>query len=326
MAASGLDWSRRVSAKDGTSILSFGERVMRSAWRMTPQRALSQVIGWSATRSLPASVRAPFLRSFARQYGIDVEEAEKPIEQYSGLQEFFTRRLRPGARPVAAGADLVVSPADGTVVETGVVEAGMLLDAKDAGFTLTDLLADGEAARRLDGGVYQVIYLSPRDYHRVHSPIEGQVVGWHYVPGQLFPVNARSVLREPGLFSKNERLVTLIKSPAGLAAVVMVAAVGVGHITAAYDAEVATHSSAFVGKFVGKDVPRKTLTAPIPIARGGELGTFNLGSTTIVFFEPRRVVLDPLPPGTAVRMGTPIGRVLAAISPSTRGDLGGRPG
>jgi phosphatidylserine decarboxylase len=261
------------------------------------------------------------LRSFARQYGIDVEEAEKPIEQYSGLQEFFTRRLRPGARPVAAAAGLVVSPADGTVVDTGVVEGGMLLDAKDAGFTLADLLADSEAARRLDGGAFQVTYLSPRDYHRVHAPIEGQVVGWSYVPGRLFPVNARSVLREPGLFSKNERLVTLIESPAGLTAVVMVAAVGVGHITASYDLEIATHTPAFAGK----EIRRRALTAPIPISRGGELGTFNLGSTTIVFFEPRRVVLDPIPPGTAVRMGTSIGRVLETLSTSPRADLGGQP-
>ena len=302
-----------MSAKAGTSILSFGERVMRSAWRMTPQRALSQVIGWSATRSLPASVRAPFLRSFAKQYGIDVAEAEKPIEEYSGLQEFFTRRLRAGARPIASAPDVVVSPADGTVVETGVVEAGMLLDAKDAGFTLADLLADPEAARRLDGGAFQVTYLSPRDYHRVHSPVEGRVVGWHYVPGRLFPVNAKSVLREPGLFSKNERLVILIESPAGLAAVVMVAAVGVGHITASFDPEIATHAAAFAGK----DVRRKTLAEALPIARGSELGTFNLGSTTIIFFEPRRVVLDPVPPGTAVRMGTPVGRILNVITPTS---------
>ena len=156
------------------------------------------------------------MRSFARQYGIDLDEAEKPVEAYSGLQEFFTRRLREGARPIAAGEDVVVSPADGTVVEVGTVHQGMLLDAKDAGFTLADLLADGHAAARLDGGPYCVTYLSPRDYHRVHSPVAGRVVAWHYVPGRLFPVNSRSVLREPGLFSKNERLVTLIEGAGGL--------------------------------------------------------------------------------------------------------------
>ena len=118
------------------STLSFGERVARSCWRMTPQRALSQIIGWGATRSLPTRLRGAFLRSFARQYGIEVGEAEKPIEQYSGLQEFFTRRLRPDARPLPADSRTVVSPADGTVIEGGTVSSGLLLDAKDAGFTL----------------------------------------------------------------------------------------------------------------------------------------------------------------------------------------------
>src|SRR4029453_9390750 len=98
------------------STLSFAERVARSAWRMTPQRALSQMIGWGATRDLPPAGRLPLLRSFARQDGIDVGEAGKPRGAYGGLQEFFTRRRRAGARPVAAAADVVVSPADGTVV------------------------------------------------------------------------------------------------------------------------------------------------------------------------------------------------------------------
>jgi phosphatidylserine decarboxylase len=295
-----------VSERAGTSTLSLGERVARSAWRITPQIALSQVIGWAATRTLPASVRTPLLRSFASQYGIDLDEAEKPIEAYSGLQEFFTRRLREGARPIAAGEDVVVSPADGTVVEVGTVHQGMLLDAKDAGFTLGDLLADGHAASRMDGGPYCVTYLSPRDYHRVHSPVSGRVVAWHYVPGRLFPVNSRSVLREPGLFSKNERLVTLIEGQAGLTAVIMVAAVGVGHITVSYDPEVATHGD----RFGASAVRRRVLPEPVPIARGQELGIFNLGSTTIVIGEPNRVMLDPLSPGATVRMGQPIGRIL----------------
>ncbi len=137
-----------MSERAGTSTLSLGERVARSAWRITPQIALSQVIGWGRD---PHACRPPCARRscdrFARQYGIDLDEAEKPIEAYSGLQEFFTRRLRAGARPIAAGADVVVSPADGTVVEVGTVHQGMLLDAKDAGFTLGDLLADGRRRR-----------------------------------------------------------------------------------------------------------------------------------------------------------------------------------
>jgi phosphatidylserine decarboxylase len=291
------------------STLSFGERMVRSAWRMTPQRALSEVIGWGARRSLPAGLRTPLLRSFARQYGIDVDEAEKPLEEYGGLQEFFTRRLKPGARPIAATANTVVSPADGTVVEGGVVDKGLLIDAKDAGFTLSDLLADEAAARRLDGGSYLVTYLSPKDYHRVHSPVAGKVIAWHHVPGRLFPVNARSVVREPGLFSKNERFVSLIEGEAGLCAVVMVAAVGVGHMTASYDPEVATHQRGFSqGAVAHKQFPN-----PVAVERGAELGVFCLGSTTIVVFQPGRVALDDFRPGDKTRMGQKMGRILPRV-------------
>src|SRR3954454_23824529 len=106
------------------SSLSFGERVARSAWRATPQRALSGVIGWWARRTVPAAVRASYLRAFARNYGIDLDEAEKPVEAYSGVQELFTRKLRPDARPIDPSPTAVVSPADGAVVERGLIADG----------------------------------------------------------------------------------------------------------------------------------------------------------------------------------------------------------
>jgi phosphatidylserine decarboxylase len=288
------------------SSLSFGERVTRSAWRVTPQRALSGIIGWWARRSLPTAVRRSYLGAFARNYGIDVSEAEKPIEQYGGVQEFFTRRLRDGARPVDAAPGTVVSPADGRVVDRGVITDGRLIDAKGTSFSLTELFADAELAAALDGGAFDVTYLSPKDYHRVHSPVAGKITAWHYIPGTLFPVNAGSVLREPGLFAKNERFVTVIDSEAGRCAVVMVAAVGVGHITASYDPEVATHGKGFPSR----KVTHKRFDQPIPIARGGELGIFHLGSTSIVVFERGRVALDPLSSGAPTRMGRAMGRVL----------------
>jgi phosphatidylserine decarboxylase len=288
------------------SSLSFGERVVRSAWRATPQRALSGIIGWWARRGVPAPMRAAYLRGFARNYGIDLEEAEKPVESYASVQELFTRKLRPDARPIDSAADAVVSPADGAVVERGVITAGKLVDAKGTSFTLADLLGDAELAAALDGGAFDVTYLSPKDYHRVHSPVAGQVTGWRYVPGKLFPVNAGSVRREPGLFAKNERFVTVIDSEAGKCAVVMVAAVGVGHITSAYDPQVATHANGFPRQ----EITRRSYDQPIPIARGGEVGTFHLGSTSIVVFERGRVVLDPLASGTNTRMGRAMGRLV----------------
>jgi phosphatidylserine decarboxylase len=288
------------------SSLSFGERVTRSAWRATPQRALSDLIGWWARRGIPSSVRASYLRGFARHYGINVEEAEMPLESYRSVQELFTRKLRPDARPIDPASDAVVSPADGAVVERGVIVDGKLIDAKGTSFTLADLFGDADLAAALDGGAFDVTYLSPKDYHRVHSPLSGQVTGWRYVPGKLFPVNAGSVMREPGLFAKNERFVTVIDGEAGKCAVVMVAAVGVGHITAAYDSQVATHAKGFPQQ----EITRRSYDQPIPIARGGEVGTFHMGSTSIVVFERGRVTLDPLTSGTTTRMGRAMGRLV----------------
>jgi phosphatidylserine decarboxylase len=281
---------------------------VRTAWRIAPKRALSGVIGWSAGIGIPERIRAECLARFARLYGIDTAEAEKSLAEYSGVNDFFTRRLRPGLRPIDQSADAVVSPADGTVIESGLVTEGHLIQAKGVLFELDELLADPEVAERLDGGAYLITYLSPSDYHRVHAPVGGGVVGWHHVPGTLFPVGANSVMREPGLFISNERLVTLIEGPLGLCAVVMVAAVGVGHITAAYDAEIATHARSFKKA----KVRHARYDVPLPVAKGDEIGTFHLGSTTIVVFEPRRVELSRFAPGDKTKMGETIGRIMTA--------------
>jgi phosphatidylserine decarboxylase len=286
--------------------LPFSARAARTAWRIVPKRALSGAIGWGGSCGIPARLRTSLLTRFARLYDIDLSEVEKPLSEYRGFDEFFTRRLRPSARPIDLRDDSVVSPADGTVTESGVVNAGQLLQAKGIQFSLAELLADPDAAARLEGGAYVITYLSPRDYHRVHTPLPGRVVAWHHVPGTLFMVGAKSVVREPGLFIRNERFVTLAEGPSGLFAVVMVAAVGVGHITAAYDSEVATHHRAFLRAAVRHrryDVPR-------PLAKGDEIGTFHLGSTTIAVFEPGRVQLEPMTSGAKTRMGEAIGRIL----------------
>ena len=292
------------------STLSLGERVVRSAWRLAPQRTLSGVVGWGARRKLPKPVRALVLKSFARKYEIDLAEAEWPLDQYTSLHEFFTRKLRPGARSVAAESNAVVAPSDGVVCDSGVVSAGMLLEAKGSAFTLSDLLADSELAARLEGGPYLVTYLSPRDYHRVHSPVSGRIAAWTHIPGRLFPVGSRSVARETGLFARNERFVTFIEGAAGVSVVVMVAAVGVGHITASYDPEVATHTPGFATGAVR----RKSFAEPPRIMRGDELGVFNLGSTTIAVFEPEHVVLEKLEVGSSLRMGSVVGRLIPPSS------------
>ena len=286
--------------------LSFSDRAARSVWRLFPKRALSSAIGWGANRGIPAPLRVAVLTRFARTYGIDVGEAEKPLSEYTGLDDFFTRRLRAGARPIDQAPGNVVSPADGTVVECGQADDEHLIQAKDVHYTLRQLLDDEGLAAHFRGGDYLTTYLSPRDYHRVHSPVAGAVVGWRHIPGQLFPVNAGSVRREPGLFVRNERFISVIDGACGKVAVVMVAAVGVGHVTASYDADVATHTASFLRA----GVRHRDYDTPRPIARGGELGIFHMGSTTIALFQPGRVALDPLPPGAATKMGGRVGRAV----------------
>ena len=286
--------------------LSFGEKITQSAWRLAPKRMLSRIIGWSARRKLPGPIQNSILRSYAKAYRLNCSEAEHPIERYPSLQAFFTRRLAPGARVLPPDANSVVAPSDGTICEAGFATAGKLLQAKGSDFTLQALLADDALAARLVGGPYLVIYLSPRDYHRVHFPADGKVIAWSHIPGQLFPVGNRSVKREPGLFARNERFVTIVDSPHGRYAVIMVAAVGVGHITASYDPEVATHT----GGFARDSVRHKAFDAPIEIERGQELGIFNLGSTTITIFEPGGVELNELVSNAQIEMGTPVGRII----------------
>jgi phosphatidylserine decarboxylase len=288
--------------------LPLSERAVRTAWRVAPKRAFTGAISWFGGAGIPTSARQAVLARFARLYGIDTAEAARTLDEYGSLDEFFTRQLHPSLRPVDATADVVVSPADGTVVESGVAVEGQLIQAKGVLFDLEELLSDAPAAARLSGGHYVITYLSPKDYHRVHAPIGGEIVGWRYVPGTLFPVNAGSVRREPGLFIRNERFVTLIEGDAGLCAVVMVAAVGVGHVTAAYDPEVGTHHRSFLRA----GTRQRDFAVRPRIAKGAELATFHLGSTTVVVFEPGRVELVPLAPGSKTKMGQAIGRSLPA--------------
>jgi len=293
--------------------LSFSDRAARSVWRIVPKRAVSGAIGWGVSLGIPAAFRTLMLTRFAGIYGIDITEAEKPLAEYEGFDEFFTRKLRAGARPIDGTAGRVISPADGVIVESGLATAGKLIQAKGSEFDLATLLDDADAAARLEGGAYVITYLSPKDYHRVHSPVAGKVVGWRHVPGTLFSVGAASIRREPGLFVRNERFITLIEMDGGgLVAVVMVAAVGVGHVTVSYDPEVATHRP----EFFRSAQRHRQYDQPKPIARGDELGIFHLGSTTIVVFERDRIELDSLAAGGGVKMGVGIGRVATTTGKS----------
>jgi phosphatidylserine decarboxylase len=191
---------------------------------------------------------------------------------------------------------------DGVVSETGAATEGKLVQAKGIDYSSAALLGDPAVARRFEGGAYLTIYLSPRDYHRIHFPLSGRVTGYRYLPGQLWPVNPASVRTVRGLFGVNERLVTLLDSPSGLCAVVAVGATVVGRVRASYDAA-APLTNCAGARAVARDYP-----APLPVEKGQELGAFELGSTVILLFEPGRVRLEPrIVPGATLRVGEAVG-------------------
>jgi phosphatidylserine decarboxylase len=277
------------------------DRLFIAALGLLPKNALSRLAGALSRWRGPGWLLRAVMRAFAARYRIDLAECPD-LSTFGTFGEFFARPLLPGRRPLAPGEGVVVSPADGVVSETGAAVDGALVQAKGIGYTAAALLGDEEAARRFQGGPYLTIYLSPRDYHRIHFPLGGRVTGWRYLPGRLWPVNPASVRTVPGLFAVNERLVTLLATPAGACAVVAVGATVVGRVHAAYDRDVPLTNLA------GARAQARDYPAPIAVGKGQELGAFEMGSTVILLFEPGRAQLDPLvAAGARVRVGERIG-------------------
>lgn len=261
---------------------------------------LSRVTGRLADLRLPQPLLVPLIRGYARLYGADLAEAAGPPAAYESFNAFFTRRLRDGARPIDETPGVVVSPSDSRLSAIGRVPAsGRIEQVKGEGYALEGLLGSAEDARRLAGAAHATLYLSPAMYHRVHAPVDGRVVAWHYLPGRLYPVNAIGVRAVPGLLARNERVSVLIETGAhGLVAVVLVGAANVGRIGLAF-AELATNS----GQAAGRREPRQ----PIPIRRGDELGVFNLGSTVVLLVADAGLA-EAARAGGLVRVGQPLWR------------------
>jgi phosphatidylserine decarboxylase len=277
------------------------DRALLAALRVVPKNLLSRLVGGLTRAAAPRAVRLAAMRAFALRYGIDLSECDR-LDAFRTFGEFFARPLRPGSRPIAPGEDVLISPVDGVVSQVGRAEGGRMLQAKGIEYTLDALLADAPLAARFRGGPFATLYLSPRDYHRIHSPLGGRILGYRYVPGQLWPVNPASVRGVPGLFTSNERLATVLDTPLGACAVLAVGATIVGRIRAYYDPSIPV-SNLPRARPIARDYP-----APIPVEKGQELGAFEMGSTVIVLGQPGRVELHgELREGARVRVGEPIG-------------------
>jgi phosphatidylserine decarboxylase len=264
----------------------------------------SALVGFAATKTLPQRLRPLAYRAFARAVGANLDEAELSLDAYPSFGDFFARRLRNGARSIDRGRHTIISPCDGVVAAAGVAKGGALVQAKGRNYTLDELLGSrpspgGALAERFLGGDYVTIYLSPRDYHRVHAPVDGRLLSYDYIPGALWPVNPRVVSRREGVFARNERVVIHLNSPElGDVGVVMVGAAGVGNISLHHGLSSAALRPA------GE---RHRVELDVDVARGDELGAFRLGSTVILVFQPDRARLA-LTEEQVVRFGESIGQ------------------
>jgi len=285
--------------------MGMGRRLFVLLQYLLPQHLVTALVHWLARREQPA-VRRALIGGFRRLYAIDLDEAaEQDTERYPSFNAFFTRALKPGARPVAPGPLALASPCDGTVSERGTIDGERLLQAqlaaKSRWYTLADLVGDAERARPFVGGEFATIYLAPHNYHRVHMPLAGTLTGVHYVPGALFSVNGATAASVPRLFARNERVVCSFDTAAGPLAVVFVGALNVGSIGLVGYGDLTPRR------------PRRAASLPPPspaphFLKGAELGRFNMGSTVILLL-PRDAVawLPAFAPAKAVRMGEAIG-------------------
>lgn len=285
--------------------LSLAERWTLRLLRELPLHALSRAAGWIATRRPPGWLQRAEIRAFAALVGANLAEASEPVDAYPTLQDFFTRALAEGARPIDPAPDAVVAPCDGAWGAAGRIESGTLLQLKGRPYSLAALLGSDADARRYEGGAYATFYLAPRDYHRFHAPCDLRVARAVYLPGQLWPVNPMGVEGVPGLFAENERLCAHFALPGGDEEALCIVAVGatlVGKVRVVFD-DLATQSG-------GVPVECRYAGAGRRLAKGEEWGRFEFGSSLVLVATPDRLALDAPPPGTPLRLGTRIGRRL----------------
>ena len=269
---------------------------------LLPKNTLSRISGWMARIYIPPPFRELMIGGFARFYRINLEEAEHPVSYYRSLNHFFTRHLKEGVRPIAEGKNLVVSPVDCHITQFGRIQAGRIIQAKDIDYSMEDLIDRQDLYKHYYDGTYAVLYLSPQDYHRIHSPVDGKILGYGYSPGKLFTVNRLSVDGVHGLFPKNERLVTYLSHTEGTVCLIKVGATNVGKIRINYD------------RFSTNQwirIPRsRNFDRPIKIKKGEELGRFEMGSTVILLFEKDVFSFRPgLKSGDTLKLGEPLGEI-----------------
>jgi phosphatidylserine decarboxylase len=223
---------------------------------LSSRKWVSQITGRFAKSKLSRKL----IPRFAKAYSIRIEDAEKHINEYASLNDFFTRRLKPGIRPLDPDTTMVLSPVDARITGMGSIQDGLIIGVKGQDYTIEELLNRSPRTVNYNNGYYFVLYLSPTDYHRIHSPVSGRVLEKEHVPGKVYPVNEFGLRYMQRVLSRNERLITFLQTTAGEVAVVKVGALNVSSIQ---------------------------YVKPLPdqLERGDELAFFEFGSTVVLLLE-----------------------------------------
>jgi len=286
---------------------SAADRLFALLLHLLPHHLLSKGMYWLA-RWEWRPFKDAMIRGFIRLYRVDVSEASEPdAGAYPCFNAFFTRALRPAARPFAVDDYTLACPADGSISQIGAIEAGRIFQAKGHRFSVRELLGgDAALAAAFEAGAFVTVYLSPRDYHRVHMPLAGRLTEMTHVPGRLFSVSPSTTRTIPRLFSRNERIVSLFDTPAGPMALVMVGAIFVASMDTVWAGPVTPASRRSTHWHYVETPPEES----VALDRGEEMGRFNMGSTVILLFPKGGIEWrESLGPGRSVRMGEALGRI-----------------
>ncbi|HLY53472.1 MAG TPA: archaetidylserine decarboxylase [Steroidobacteraceae bacterium] len=285
-----------------------GTRLLVALQYLLPQHLLSRAVHWLA-RNRTRWIKNALIDNFIVNYHPDLGEAEEPDpRKYPSFDAFFTRPLRPGARPVDPAPGTLVSPVDGRVSQIGRLDGSWLVQAKGLAYTLESLLDEAAPAWApvFRGGAFATLYLAPSNYHRVHMPLAASLQAAWYVPGQLFSVNATTARAVPGLFARNERVVCVFSEGTLSFALILVGALFVGSMATVWHGEVTPRAPRSRA-----ELPLQFTAAPLRQDKGAEIGRFNMGSTVILLLPPGRSEwLEPLAAGSAVRVGQALARLV----------------
>jgi len=276
-----------------------------------PHHWLSQLMS-KLTHSENKIWKNLFIKLVIKLYNVNIDEAKQSdANHYASFNQFFTRELKPGVRPIATATDAIACPADGTVSQAGAITDGQIFQAKGHYFSAVDLLGgDENRAKPFLNGSFTTIYLSPKDYHRLHMPLKGSLKEMVHIPGRLFSVNTATANSVPGLFVRNERVACIFDTEVGPMALILVGAIFVSSVETVWHGVVTPPTISSVRDWQYSDKP------PV-LEKGEEMGRFNMGSTIIVLFAQDKMEWESnFTAGTAVRLGEKIAKISDHPHPS----------